>query len=83
MRWPSACKDVCRGYVTRTTCHHESMEMAVRRVGGWCEMAVSLRERELGSKGISTLLSYKYGYQSKTHLQSPKCMTGFPEVNAC
>jgi hypothetical protein len=28
--------------------------MAVRRVGGWCEMAASLRGREPGSRGMST-----------------------------
>jgi hypothetical protein len=31
-----------------------SLEMAVERVGGWCEMAASLRGREPGSKGMST-----------------------------
>jgi hypothetical protein len=33
----------------------ESLESAVRRVGGWCEMAVSLRGRELGSRATSTV----------------------------
>jgi hypothetical protein len=31
-----------------------SLEMAVRSVGGWCEMAASLRGREPGSRGMST-----------------------------
>jgi hypothetical protein len=31
-----------------------SLETAVRRVGGRCEMAASLRGRGPGSKGIST-----------------------------
>jgi hypothetical protein len=33
----------------------ESPEMAVRRVGGWCEMAASLRGRESRSRGSSTV----------------------------
>jgi hypothetical protein len=33
----------------------ESPETAVRRVGGWCEMAASLRGREPGRKGTSTV----------------------------
>jgi hypothetical protein len=32
----------------------ESLETAVRRAGGWCEMAASLRGREPGSRGTST-----------------------------
>jgi hypothetical protein len=32
----------------------ESHVTAVRRVGGWCEMAASLRGRESVSKGTST-----------------------------
>jgi hypothetical protein len=32
----------------------ESHKKAVRRVGGWCEMAASLRGREPGSRGTST-----------------------------
>jgi hypothetical protein len=32
-----------------------SLETAVRRVGGLCEMAASLREREPGSRGTSTI----------------------------
>jgi hypothetical protein len=33
----------------------ESPDTAVRSVGGWCEMAASLREREPGSRGTSTV----------------------------
>jgi hypothetical protein len=33
----------------------DSLETAVRRVGGWCEMAPSLQGREPGSRGSSTL----------------------------
>jgi hypothetical protein len=33
----------------------ESIETAVGRVGGWCEMTASLRARGLGSRGTSTL----------------------------
>jgi hypothetical protein len=33
----------------------ESPEMAVRRVGDWCEMAASLGGCELGSRGTSTV----------------------------
>jgi hypothetical protein len=32
----------------------KSIETAVRRVGGWCEMAASLRRREPGNRGTST-----------------------------
>jgi hypothetical protein len=32
----------------------ESLETAVRRVGGWCEVAASLRGREPGSRVTST-----------------------------
>jgi hypothetical protein len=32
----------------------DSLETAGRRVGGWFEMAASLRERETGSGGTST-----------------------------
>jgi hypothetical protein len=32
-----------------------SLETAVRRVGCWCEMAASLRGREPGSRGTSTV----------------------------
>jgi hypothetical protein len=28
--------------VPRSSCDYESIETAVRRVGGWCEMAASL-----------------------------------------
>jgi hypothetical protein len=35
----------------------ESPETAVRRVGGWCEMAASLRGREPRSRGTSTVRS--------------------------
>jgi hypothetical protein len=45
----------CRGYITRTSCHYDSLEMAVRRVGGWCEMGASLRGREPGDTGTSTV----------------------------
>jgi hypothetical protein len=31
-----------------------SLETAVRRVGGWCEMATTLRGREPGIRGTST-----------------------------
>jgi hypothetical protein len=33
----------------------ESLEMAVRTVGRWCEMAASLRGREHGNRGTSTV----------------------------
>jgi hypothetical protein len=33
----------------------ESPEAAVERVGGWCEMASSLRGREPGSRGTSAV----------------------------
>jgi hypothetical protein len=33
----------------------DSNETAVRRVGGWCEMAASLRGCERGSTGTSTV----------------------------
>jgi hypothetical protein len=33
----------------------ESFGTAIRRVGGWCEMAASLRGREPGSRGIPTV----------------------------
>jgi hypothetical protein len=33
----------------------DRLEMAVRKVRGWCEMAVSLRGRDLGSRGTSIL----------------------------
>jgi hypothetical protein len=33
----------------------ESPETAVRREGGWCEMAASLRGHEPGSRGTSTV----------------------------
>jgi hypothetical protein len=33
----------------------ESLEMAVRRVEGWREMAISLRGREPGSRGTSAV----------------------------
>jgi hypothetical protein len=33
----------------------ERLETAVRRVGGWCEMAASLRGREPGGRGTSTV----------------------------
>jgi hypothetical protein len=33
----------------------ETSETAVRRVGGWCEMAASLRGREPGSREMSTV----------------------------
>jgi hypothetical protein len=33
----------------------ESPKTAVSRVGGWCEMAASLRGRESGSGGTSTV----------------------------
>jgi hypothetical protein len=32
----------------------ESLEMAVRRVGGWCEMVTNLRGSEPRSRGTST-----------------------------
>jgi hypothetical protein len=32
----------------------QSPEMAVRRVGDWCEMAASLQRHELRSRGTST-----------------------------
>jgi hypothetical protein len=32
----------------------DSLGTAVRRVGGWCEMAASLLGREPGSRGMST-----------------------------
>jgi hypothetical protein len=32
----------------------ESLEMAVRRVGSWCEMATSLRGDGPGARGMST-----------------------------
>jgi hypothetical protein len=32
-----------------------SLDMAVRTVGGWCVMATSLRGREPGSEGTSTV----------------------------
>jgi hypothetical protein len=36
----------------------ESLESAVRSVGGWCEMAASLRGREPGNRGTSTVGSH-------------------------
>jgi hypothetical protein len=33
----------------------DSLEMAVRRVEGWCEMATSLQGCESGSTGMSTI----------------------------
>jgi hypothetical protein len=33
----------------------ESLELADRRVRGWCEMVVRLRGRERGSRGTSTI----------------------------
>jgi hypothetical protein len=33
----------------------ESLETAIKRVGGWCEMAASLRGGESGSRGTSTV----------------------------
>jgi hypothetical protein len=33
----------------------KSLEMAVRRVGGWCDMAASLRGHESRSRGTSTV----------------------------
>jgi hypothetical protein len=33
----------------------DSLETRVRRVGGWCEMAASLRGLEPGSRGTSTV----------------------------
>jgi hypothetical protein len=39
----------------KTSCHYKgSLEMAVRRVGGWCEMATNLQGHEPGSRGTST-----------------------------
>jgi hypothetical protein len=35
----------------------DSPETAVRRVGDWCEMAASLRGRELESRGTSAVES--------------------------
>jgi hypothetical protein len=32
----------------------KNLETAVRRVGGWCEMATSLQGCEPGSRGTST-----------------------------
>jgi hypothetical protein len=32
----------CQGYRTRSSCDYESLETAVRKVGGWCEMAAIL-----------------------------------------
>jgi hypothetical protein len=47
----------CRGYITR--CYdYESLETAVRRVGGWCEMAASL--------GVSQLEQWVSRYQATT-----------------
>jgi hypothetical protein len=37
-----------------------SLETAVRRVGGWCEMAASLRGSEPGSRGTSTCESTEH-----------------------
>jgi hypothetical protein len=36
------------------SCDYESLEMAVRKVGGWCEMASSLEGHEPRSRGTST-----------------------------
>jgi hypothetical protein len=33
----------------------DSLETAVRKVGGWCKMAASLRGREPGSRGMSAV----------------------------
>jgi hypothetical protein len=33
----------------------DSLEIAIRRVGGWCEMAASLQVCESGSSGMSTV----------------------------
>jgi hypothetical protein len=33
----------------------ESLKMAVRKGGDWCEIAASLRGRESGSRGTSTV----------------------------
>jgi hypothetical protein len=34
---------------------NKSIETAVRKLGGWCEMAASLRGRESGSRGTSSV----------------------------
>jgi hypothetical protein len=39
----------------RASCHYGSLEVALRRVGDWCEMAASLQGREAGSRGTSAV----------------------------
>jgi hypothetical protein len=36
----------------------ESVEVAVRRVGGWCEVAATLQGCEPRSRGMSTVVSH-------------------------
>jgi hypothetical protein len=46
---------VSRLYNERQLQLRVSLETAVRRVGGWCEMAASLREREPGCRVTSAV----------------------------
>jgi hypothetical protein len=38
---------LCQVYIMRNSCDYRSLELAVRSVGGWCEMATSLGVRRL------------------------------------
>jgi hypothetical protein len=46
-------RSVPRLYKEKQLQLRESLETVVKRVGGWCEMAASLRGREPGIRGIS------------------------------
>jgi hypothetical protein len=48
------CEVVPRLYNDDQLSLQKSLETAIRRVGGWCEMTVSLRGREPGSRETST-----------------------------
>jgi hypothetical protein len=52
----------------------QSLETAVRRVGGWCEMAASLREIEPGSRRTSTVGRRYQAAQWRTWLRTLVCV---------
>jgi hypothetical protein len=72
-----------------SNCHYGSLEMAVRRVRDLFEMAASLRGREPGNKGSSTIVKRYHTEQRRSRLSTlllceimiyVKCSHGFLRV---
>jgi hypothetical protein len=62
------------GYIVRTTCQYESLEMAVRMVGGWCEMTASLWGCDPRSIGTSAVGKRYQAAQRRPWLRTLVCV---------